>query len=414
MGEKSRGQDVKSLKYWLQKIESIHLTEIDLGLERVSLVADKMNLLTSQAQIVLIAGTNGKGSCAATLEALAISQNKKVGCYTSPHLLKFNERIRIDGEDISDERLIQAFESIESIRGNTSLTFFEYTTLAALWAFSRVNLDLIILEVGLGGRLDAVNMMQADISIVTSIAKDHQDWLGNDLLQIAYEKSGIFSPSSVNLVGDSQAYQLILEARPELLAKLESPQSNDIHQLNGYLPFITSFNLLPQNVDCALAAFSRLFALDPMTINFDTLTRCFRLKGRFQTLATKPLTIVDVAHNPQAINNLVENLSKLPKSTHRYAICGLMKDKAIKSILEILEPAVDQCIFVDLDYERAACSDYLLNVWQNISNKKAETASDVAHAYQRIVDISTENTQIIVFGSFITVAAMLQYDSKLN
>ncbi|MDQ7051189.1 MAG: hypothetical protein Q9M92_17365, partial [Enterobacterales bacterium] len=309
-------------------------------------------------------------------------------------------------------------------REDTSLTFFEYTTLAALWAFSGFDLDLIILEVGLGGRLDAVNMMKADVSIVTSIAKDHQDWLGNDLVQIAYEKSGIFDQSSINLVGDSQSHQLILQARPELSGEVERLESivlddctsscEAIHRLSGYSGFLSGFNLLAQNVDCAIAAFCRLFVLDPLLIDLEALTNSFRLKGRFQTLVTNPLTIVDVAHNPQAITNLAVNLSKLPKNVPRYAICGLMKDKAIQSILEILEPEVEHWSFVDLDYERAASSKYLLSIWKNISNRKAETATSVGEAYQRIIDNNGQNAQIIVFGSFITVAAMLQYESKVD
>jgi len=408
---------LQTLNEWLQKIESIHLTEIELGLDRVSDVAKNLQLLSTDAKLVIVAGTNGKGSCVATLEAIAISQQKRVACYTSPHLQHFSERIRINGQDIPDAILLAAFESIESARADISLTFFEYTTLAALWAFAKNDLDLIILEVGLGGRLDAVNIMQPDVSIVTSIDHDHADWLGDDLQQIAFEKSGIFREDSINLVGDQKSYDLIMQARPELSKKIELvskiiSEDNGSNQSQYYEQFLSDYNLIEQNVGLAFRAFNQLFEIQSQPLDLQDVGQCFQLQGRFQKLCERPLTILDVAHNPQATANLALNLSRLAQNKARYAICGLMKDKAIEQILSIIEPQIDQCIFVDMDSARAASSKDLLAIWSRLSHKKASTKNSVADAYRWIIDNSDENAQIIVFGSFITVAAMLQYHHK--
>ncbi len=405
---------MNTLNTWLQKIESVHSSEIELGLNRIRAVASKMQLLEPAAKVVLIAGTNGKGSCAACLEALALSANKKVGCYTSPHLERFNERIRINGFEVSDDDLIQAFEAIEKARGDLRLTFFEYTSLAAFWLFSKQKLDCIILEVGLGGRLDAVNIIEPDVSIVTCIDRDHQNWLGNDLVTIAYEKSGIYRKNSYNLVGDQKSYDLILKARPQLLnlvTKVQYPASNS-SQYKAIKDFAKAKHLKSQNIHLAFAAFERLFCLSQAPLKFPNISDYFHLKGRFQRLDLTPMTIVDVAHNPQSIENLAKNIASLDQSTHRYAICGFMKDKEITAMLEILKDEFDQWIFVDLAVERAATAEELLTIWQGISDRKAQAMPTPAAAFELISDNYVENTQIIVFGSFITVAAMLQYASK--
>ncbi len=405
------------LNEWLDFIESFHPSEIKLGLERISDVAKKLNLLTSDSQIILVGGTNGKGSCVALLESLANNQNISFAAYTSPHLLSFNERIRINGENVSDDALIDAFESIELVRGQLPLTFFEFTTLAALWVFKKASPDLIILEVGLGGRLDAVNIMQPNASVITTIDYDHIDWLGDSLDKIGYEKAGIMRNGVPAFIGDNKSFKLLNELETVDTSCLFCVQQADnetkeIINNDG----INIYRLLEQNIQLAVTVFKNIYPQSD--INLTEVLHGVCIQGRFQRLNERIQTIVDVAHNPQSAQNLAWQLAQFKKQNNIrqvIAICGMMADKSIQSVLSALDPEVDCWNFVSLDMERAISAEGLQLEYQSLDNQvTAGKYVNVSEAYQDIERNCESEDLILVFGSFITVANMLQYIKLKN
>ena len=424
------GKYMKNLKQWLEHIESFHPEEIELGLERISDVASTMGLLEQSSKIILVGGTNGKGSCVATIESLARCYNKTYGSYTSPHLVRFNERIKINGQEVCDSQLTDAFESIESCRKNTTLTFFEFTTLAALFIFKQTSLDLIILEVGLGGRLDAVNIIDPDVSVITTIDKDHESWLGDNLTDIAHEKSGIYRNNAINIVGDKRSFSLLkfqkhlsgLEIDLARVfcqkfvneAEIEMVVNSRIHNPN---------RLLKQNIECGIAAFINVFSdseIKPIVenrniefgkeFNIASIISNIEIAGRFHQVMDSPVTIVDVGHNSQAARNLVQQISGLERISTRVIICGMMNDKAIADYLTILDVVADHWIFVDLPGPRAAKAVQLRDIHQQKKLKSfVSIESSVAAAHRTAVGLEQGNVQIFVLGSFITVSEMLLY-----
>lgn len=405
----------KTLKQWTDLIESFNPHEIVLGLERITKVAQTLNLISFDGKVVIIGGTNGKGSCVATLESFAVNSNLSVGCYTSPHLQKFNERIRVNGQDVTDELLLSAFEEIDHARESIALTFFEFTTLVALMIFKQANLDLIILEVGLGGRLDAVNIIEPDASVITTIAQDHEAWLGNDLVGIAFEKSGICGKKSFNLVGDERSHLLVKQARPELsinLADLSDVNHLNLHELVNNSQ-INPHKLLLQNILCASLVFKKLFNQLWSEIALEKVISLITLRGRFFKLSNEPFVIVDVGHNGQAAENLSHQIKSVNCQGKRYAICGLMADKAINDFLSVMASVIDEWYFVDLPVARAAtASDLLVSFKQLNSINNALSISNVALAFEAIMENAELNDHVYVFGSFITVAEMLHYYDK--
>ncbi len=408
----------KTLPQWLTMIESFHPDEIELGLARITQLATRLDLINQTARIIIVGGTNGKGSCVATLESLALESNLNVGCYTSPHLLKFNERIRVNGKDVSDQTLQDAFEKIDQARETLALTFFEFTTLVALLIFKQTSLDLIVLEVGLGGRLDAVNIIQPDATIITTIDFDHQSWLGNSLQDIAFEKSGICRKGISNFVGDLKSYQLILAARPEFSFELNLIKTGDgeglsFSQLTKLVndDSINPNRLLLQNLMLAARIFQSIFPKAFSNIDLANVVRNIKIKGRFQKISDSPLVIVDVGHNVQAAKNLAHQIRKRDpnSSAKKYAICGLMADKAIGEFLAIMDGVIDEWYFVDLPIERAAKAQSLNAIYQQLNTgKQTHCAESVRQAYQQVNNGISKDDQIFVFGSFITVAEMLK------
>ncbi len=418
---------MKNLPEWLEQIEKYHPQEIELGLERIERVANRMGILQSSANIIVVGGTNGKGSCVAALESLALSSELSVGCYTSPHLLKFNERIRINGQDIDDQSLVEAFECIEKHREDVALTFFEFTTLAALYNFAKISLDLLVLEIGLGGRLDAVNIVDPSVSIITTIDKDHEAWLGSNLQGIAKEKAGIYRNSSYNLIGDKKSQELVQQVvtsqklSPHLAAQQISEHQAEC-RLPGFdlrdsldNPRINPYRLLKQNIECAVAAFAFLYPERSSQLDLARFLRSIQIKGRWQKLTESPLTILDVGHNRQAALNLAQQIETLVKPAYRIAICGLMADKAIKDFLSPLAAHIDHWIFVDLPIQRAAKAADLMALYRSM--KIAETgkplatceiAESVLHGFDKARQMKAKQKQVFVLGSFITVAEMLQ------
>ena len=411
--------ETKNLADWLNHIESFHVNEISLGLDRIQKVAQNLDLLQHTAKVILVAGTNGKGSTCAMLESISKEAGISFGCYTSPHLLQFNERIKVQGVAVDDALLVAAFTAIEQGRDDIPLTFFEFTTLAALYIFKSQKLDLCILEVGLGGRLDAVNIVEPDVSIITTIALDHADWLGDSLEAIAFEKSGILRKGVPGFCGDSRSYQLVKEARPDIgseLCLVKQPDTDGASIIGDQA--INQYNIHRQNIMLATQAFERLFETSQW--NFKKALAHIEFDGRFQKLEIKPTTLVDVAHNPQAarnLNELLTNYRKVNSIEKVIAICGMMADKSIQETLEQIDPCIDEWRFVDFESSRAIGGQKLLTTYNQSKspNKPAECYPSVATAFQPIAAKESEDsTLVMVFGSFITVANMLQYANSLK
>lgn len=404
-----------NLDQWLAKIEAFHPCEIDLGLTRVSSLALELDLLETSAKIITVGGTNGKGSTVATLESLALDSELSIGCYTSPHLLRFNERVRINGSDVEDQKLITAFEQIEEVRTSLShstnevlpITFFEFTTLVALLIFKSYDLELIVLEVGLGGRLDAVNIMNPDVAIITTIALDHQSWLGNNLESIALEKSGIFRNTSHNFIGDRDSFDLISKVRNDLSAQFLEPDPQIVRQLELVIDKekVNPNRLLKTNLAVAFSAFCKLFKRCYQTKQIAKVLTEICIKGRFQKVFSSPTIIADVAHNEQAGQNLSSQLMSLKCAGKRIAICGMMADKSMNSYLAALDNVIDRWVFVDLPIKRAASAQQLLTIAETVL-KHADSIG-VGEIPEILGDLRSQFSSqdlVLITGSFITLA----------
>ena len=403
-----------NLTLWLDYLMAIHPTEIDMGLERVSIVADRLGLRElGDAKVVTVAGTNGKGTTCAMLEQVLLLAGHRVGVYSSPHILKYNERIRINGEDAQDIQVIEAFAAINRAREEISLSFFEFATLAGLYLFKSSKLDVILLEVGLGGRLDATNIIDADIAVVTSIDLDHQEYLGDTRELVATEKAGIFRSSRPAIVGEPDIPNSLLE-----VAKLKGAvlhcvgkefsyqlnQSDNHHwDFNGSKRVITQLPL-PQlplpNAATALA----VIELGWPEISVDIIKQAIgnaRLEGRFELACEQPLIILDVAHNPHAARYLVKRLNTF-KFKRLYALCGMLKDKDCTEVINILADQIDHWSFTALNTDRSA-SPELLQGALRASTSSSQYAS-LRAAWSELSSKLTPDDAVIVFGSFYTVA----------
>ena len=406
-----------SLDSWLSYIESQHLTEIDLGLERGSYVLAKLNIARPKGKIITVAGTNGKGSTCSMLTQYLHSQSHTVGTYTSPHLLAFNERIAINGTPCDDKLICQAFETIDAIREATSLTYFEFSTLAALWIFSQSELDDWVLEVGLGGRLDAVNMVDTDVAVVTSIALDHTDWLGDSIESIAREKTGIARKDKLLVSG--------VVNPPGSLAETAAMIGADLRQKGEHFSFAVKdnqwcwsgdgrfFNHLPlpnlpiENAATVIAVLSYM-GLGPTQEALVSLFTTAQLMGRFQKVSNAPLVYIDVAHNPEAAGELASRLSAFEKKP--IAVCGMLKDKDINSVILRLMDSFSFWCFADLGDPRGAKAQNLVKILANNSQQNSDNYLSVEVAFDAaLVRAMYEGRSIIVFGSFVTVTDYLTY-----
>lgn len=419
-----------SLANWLDYIETLHPEEIELGLKRIQKVYQQLPVIPETTTVITVAGTNGKGSTVAFLENILLAAGYAVGAYTSPHLLEFNERIRINNIHATDAALVQTFEAIEKARGDEiKLTYFEFTTLAALLFFSNYesNLDIILLEVGLGGRLDATNIIDNDISIITTIDIDHQDWLGTDRESIAREKAGIMRQQTPIVYGDTAIPQAIKSQAKKLHAPLYEYDKNFSISNNppGWnwtgegktrsgLPFPA---LLGQhqlrNAATALMALELLTSKLPVSqqaIKSGILAT--KLAGRFQVMAQSPQIIFDVAHNPQATKSLADTLLQYKSSGRTLAVAGLLRDKDIEQVLLPMESVVDEWFLADLTEEhhsRGSDVAPLVTALKSINNDVRLTACQSAMAaYNSALGIAQPDDRIIVFGSFSTVGGILE------
>lgn len=418
-----------TLPDWLALLESRHAeTHIDMGLDRVRAVKERMDLQFS-CPVIMVAGTNGKGSTCAMLESVLLHAGYRVGLYIKPHFLDFNERARINGEMASDAMLIAAFDAVEAQRGEIALTYFEFTTLAIMHLISKAGVDVAILEVGLGGRLDAVNVIDADVAIVTSIDIDHAAYLGDTREEIGFEKAGIFRPGKTAICSDPLAPQSLIQHAAEIGADLwligrDFNYQGDQQQWSyggrtqrrnslAY-PALRGANQL-LNASAALAALESLRMQLPCGAQeVRTGLALVELPGRFQVLAGRPTTVLDVAHNPHASATLAQNLGAMGFHRYTYAVFGIMEDKDIEGVIAPMAGLIDHWCVADLPSPRSADSAELaekLAALRPAGAKEGDfsvaTFADPAAAFANAVSRAEENDRIVVFGSFYTVAGVM-------
>ncbi len=410
---------MSDLETWLCYLEQLHPSSIELGLERVKSVAERLDLLQPAPYIFTVAGTNGKGTTCRTLEMILLAADKHVGVYSSPHLLRFTERVRINNQESTPSDTVKAFAAIEKARGDVSLTYFEYATLAALYQFKQAQLDIVILEVGLGGRLDATNIVDADIAIITTIGIDHVEYLGNTRESIGQEKAGIFKPKSIAVVGEPEIPSSILDVAHAINCPIFAVNKDWSYQQIDKLSWqfnssIKQYKNLPiphvplANAATAIAALS----YSPFSITqkqIDSALEKTSLIGRFQIIQSSPTVIVDVAHNPHAASYLVKQIELLKQQQLKVGkvrfVIGMLKDKDIKSTLSIFN--ADQWYCASLYGERGCNADILKQFLQEENVANIATFDSVYEAYQKAMQEAKEDDIIVICGSFHTVSAVL-------
>jgi dihydrofolate synthase/folylpolyglutamate synthase len=419
-------EGMKELGEWLAHCERLHPKAIDLGLERVQAVAQRLEL-RFECPVITVAGTNGKGSTCAMLEAIALQAGYRTGVYTSPHLVHFEERCRIAGEIVQADALVPHVQRVEAARGDTSLTYFEFTTLAILSLMAASRLEVAILEVGLGGRLDAVNAIDTDCAIVTSIDLDHTEFLGPDRESIGREKAGILRAGKPAIVSDPVPPHSVIQYAEALGADLwlvgrDYNFTGDKQQWAwagrgrryaglGY-PALRGANQL-LNASGVLAAFTALRQRLPITAQaVRNGLAMVELPGRFQVVPGEPALVLDVAHNPHAIAALAANLDAMGFYPGTHAVFGAMADKDLVPMLAKIAPLVDRWYFTDLPTPRAATAQALLQRWQALpgyADIPASTHANPQEALQAALAAAEPADRILVFGSFYTVGGVLQH-----
>ena len=416
---------MKTLDDWLAHCERLHPKAIELGLERVKSVADRMGLRFA-CPVVTVAGTNGKGSTCAMLEAILLQAGYRAGVYTSPHLVHFEERCRIGGEIATGDELVPHFEKAEAARRDVSLTYFEFTTLAIMSLMASSKLDVAILEVGLGGRLDAVNIVDADCAVITSIDLDHMEFLGTDRESIGREKAGILRTGRPAVVSDPVPPQSVVDRAADIGADLwllgrDFNFQGDKQQWSwagrgrrypglGY-PALRGANQLV-NASGVLAALEALRTKLPVTAQaIRNGLAMVELPGRFQIVPGQPALVLDVAHNPHSIAALAANLDAMGFYPVTHAVFGAMADKDVAAMLRKMAPIVDRWYFTDLPTPRAESAMKLQAKWRGIETR-ADACASVHASPQEAFDAARAAAdpadRIVVFGSFYTVGGVLK------
>jgi dihydrofolate synthase/folylpolyglutamate synthase len=417
----------RTLAQWLAFIETLHPKPIAMGLERVAAVAARMDIRLD-GPVITVAGTNGKGSTCAMIEAIYRCAGYRTGLYTSPHLMRFNERVRIDGVDAGDDALAGAFEAVEAARQQqkpTPLTYFEFSTLAALRLFANARLDVLILEVGLGGRLDAVNIVDPDVAIVTTIDIDHVDWLGSTREAIGREKAGIFRSGTPALCGDPDPPQSLIEHARAIGAALwrigvdyrcDAQGTQWRYEGPGGARYGLPFPALRgpyqlRNAATALAAIDALRARLPVAAGAvrEGLVHV-ALPGRFQVLPGRPAIVLDVAHNPQAARVLADALSSMGHYPRTLAVFGMLADKDIDAVVRALAPRIDRWYVAPLPGPRGASAERLASslAAAGVDAHAVRRFDDIASAFDAARNDAHDTDRIAAFGSFLTVAAALE------
>jgi dihydrofolate synthase/folylpolyglutamate synthase len=410
-----------ALSDWLAKLETISSKEIDLGLDRVVRVLERL-ALPSATRVFHIAGTNGKGSTVAMLESLLRHNGFRVGCYTSPHIQRFNERIRIDGVEVPDEEIIAAFEQIDALRDGEALTYFEFGTLAALVVFAKAGVDTLVLEIGLGGRLDAVNAVEPTAGIITNIALDHCEWLGDNIAAIAVEKAGIMRSDKPVIFSAREMPPAIIDRAGETGAKLLAAGRDfdwhaegdtwswrgTTHSFEGLArPSLAGEHQLANasGVLALIEAAGLEGLLEPGTISA-SLQRV-RLEGRLQKISANGNWIVDVAHNPDAARVLAAALRADAHAGQTVAILGMLDDKDVEGVVAHLADEVDHWIAVTADSQRAISANELGRRVANASNAACLVADSLVAAMDRAQELTNADDRILVTGSFYLVGPAL-------
>ncbi len=427
----------ETLDGWLNWQESLHPNEIELGLDRVSQVLDRLDLADPNFTVITVAGTNGKGSSVAMLQSILLAAGYRVGTYTSPHLLRYNERIQINAIPVDDITLCESFERVDQARGisshKISLTYFEFGTLAAIDILQRANVEIALLEVGLGGRLDAVNILDADVALITAIDIDHQSWLGTDRETIAREKAGILRPGQAAICADPNPPMALVDvaeklATPLLLlgedfeATIDDTTIVDANNaekrwhwrgvtgktMDLPLPALAG-DFQVANAAGVLAIVEQLYEhrFIPKPIDEREIVLGLKnasLPGRFQVVGNKPVQILDVAHNPQSARALADNLGQLPCQGKTRAVLAMLADKDIPAVISCMSGLVDQWYLASLKVPRAATTQQLRAA---LDGPSSHIFDDVTSAYQAVLSEAAPEDRIVVFGSFYTVAEVL-------
>jgi len=416
-----------TLPEWLAYLATLHSKTIALGLDRVRAVYDRLDIAFG-CPVITVAGTNGKGSTCALLERMLVAGGYRVGLYTSPHLLRYNERVRIAGVEVGDGALCAAFAAVEDARGDTALTYFEFGTLAAFWLFARSRLDALVLEVGLGGRLDAVNVVDADVAVVTGIAIDHVEYLGDSRTSIGYEKAGIFRSGRVAVCGDRGPPHSLLDHAQSVGARLlrigvdydftaqggqwsyrgpggarhglPHPALRGAVQLGNAATALTAIDALRDRLPLGMGAVREALV-------------AVELQGRFQVLPGRPVQVFDVGHNPQAARVLADNLGAMGFHPETWVVFGIMADKDIDGVIAALKPRVDRWLVATLPPPRGANATVLRARLEaaGVAHAAIREFADPATAYRAALSGVSEADRIVVLGSFITVAAALSASS---
>lgn len=410
---------------WLDYISAQHTAEIELGLARLQQVAQRLALKPFECPLITVAGTNGKGSSITALEKLYTTAGYRTGCYTSPHLTVFNERIRVASQFATDDEICDAFSRIDAARDKIPLTYFEFATLAAFIIFNHSHVDVVLLEVGLGGRLDATNLFPADLALITSISIDHADWLGNDRETIAVEKAGVIHRDKIAVISDTEPPQSLLNIAMERAAEIYVINQDFFYGqeetgwwwmtgkiiLSG-LPFsglhgLAQFN----NLSGVLMAISALQERLPVTQDMiRKALPAIQLQGRFQVINGQPLQILDVSHNPESIALLADNLRQQEVPAGRiHAVVAMLKDKDIYGSLGKITSLINFWYFAALPVDRGEKPQRLQSILRELSPvARSQTFSDVVDAWEHALKQAEVNDRVVVFGSFHTVGAILE------
>ncbi len=421
---RTKGTDPFLLVDWLRWQEHLHPNPIDLGLDRVRCVLKAMELEHPPYRVLTVGGTNGKGSCVAFLDAILRAEGYKVGAYTSPHLLRYNERICINGVGVTDAELCEAFERVDAARRDVSLTYFEFGTLAAFDIFRNHKIDIALLEVGMGGRLDAVNAVDPDAALVVSIGLDHQEWLGNNRDSIGYEKAGIYRGNKPAICGDRNPPLRLLETVRQLGADLQVLGRDFNWRMNGatwtwhdkdreisQLPVPS----LPGHIqfDNAASVIALLQSVKSvLPIGEDALRKGLQMaqiSARFQCLPGRIECILDVAHNPNAARVLAMNLAEKPAKGRTFAVVGIFGDKAVEDVTRALAPQIDHWFVAGLSGPRGQSANKLAaRIRSVMPDTRLVESGSVSEAYQAAQSAAMPGDRIVVFGSFQTVSAVLR------
>jgi dihydrofolate synthase / folylpolyglutamate synthase len=418
-----------NLQEWLDWQQTLHPQNIDFKLERIKSVYEKLDIKSIANKVIIVAGTNGKGSTVAILESILFENNFSVGTFTSPHIKRYNERIKIDKKEVTSAELIESFKMIDKLRGKTTLTYFEFATLTAFHLFSKKDLDYVVLEVGLGGRLDATNIIDSNLSIITSIGIDHTEFLGTTIDSIAMEKAGVMRPFAPCIYADKSPPSV-------LLSYAKKNGSNFLYNQNDFFTKISNdtwswksnmgknlvLPLLPLRGDFqynhAAAALQALEIIEPSILeNTELLNNGITnisLMGRYQKISSTPEIIIDVAHNADSAEKLMGNLNKENKK-NTVAVIGVLKDKDVYSLIKPMINNVDKWYCGTINSDRGMNADEIkIRMSSTINQKNIETFGSIDKACSEAMLSLGKNDRLIVYGSFYTVSEFLDYYELIN